>query len=198
MQANSRDCVLGWCNSSNLLVVHLFDLLPYPVVLPILQNAKRRVQPVGSRFTRFLGEQAWQVGYHNNCQGGSTLGGRNDDRWVLVCVGGVSIDRKWIVGTVIAVANIRNDGQLSAGCFQGLMGDQRLDWVEQADTVGHGVLLQNLWVVLLMLVSESPQSQSIGPTAMTPDLVVMWASVIGVMGVAAIVFWGFSSSYDRR
>lgn len=41
-------------------------------------------------------------------------------------------------------------------------------------------------------------AMAIGPTAKNPDLVIMWASVTGVMGGATIVFWICFRSYDRR
>lgn len=41
-------------------------------------------------------------------------------------------------------------------------------------------------------------AMAIGPTAKNPDLVVMWASVTGIMGAATIVFWICFRSYDRK
>lgn len=41
-------------------------------------------------------------------------------------------------------------------------------------------------------------AMAIGPTAKNPDLVIMWASVTGVMGAATVVFWICFRSYDRN
>ncbi|KAK3324467.1 hypothetical protein B0T19DRAFT_464553 [Cercophora scortea] len=38
----------------------------------------------------------------------------------------------------------------------------------------------------------------ISPAAKNPDLVIMWASLTGVMGAATVVFWICFRSYDRR
>ncbi|KAK3687888.1 hypothetical protein B0T22DRAFT_378152 [Podospora appendiculata] len=38
----------------------------------------------------------------------------------------------------------------------------------------------------------------ISPAAKNPDLVIMWASLTGVMGAATVVFWFCFRSYDRR